>query len=141
MNILSRVRDAAAEVFGGEPVLFAYLYGSQATGRDHAGSDVDVAVFVADSVPTADRLELSLHLAGRLEEAAEVSPVAALLVLNDAPLALAGRVLHDRKLVYSIDEPARIRFESRTFRQFHDFELHAEPMRRARLDAIAQGAP
>lgn len=139
MEILARLREVAADVFDGEPVLFAYLYGSRATGRDRAGSDVDVAVYVDDTVANDDRLALSLRLAGRIEAQAGVAPVEALLVLNDAPLALAGRVLHDRQLLHTRDEPTRIRFESRTFRQFHDFELHAEPMRRARLDAIAQG--
>lgn len=139
MDIHARLRDVAPDVFDDAPVLFAYLYGSHATGRARPGSDVDVAVFVDDDLPAADRFDLSLQLPGRLEERARVGPIEALLVLNDARITLAGRVLEDRKVIYSRDEPARIRFESRTFRQYHDFEVHAAPMRRARLRAIAEG--
>ncbi len=139
MTLLSRLCAAADEVFAGGPVLFAELYGSQATGRTHAHSDVDVAVFVDPTTPADERFALSLRLAGRLEQAVGVGPFEALLILNDAPLALAGRVLRDRQVIYSRDEPARVAYESRTFRQFVDFERHAEPMRQARLRSLADG--
>lgn len=139
MTLHERLRDVAPDVFDGTPVLFAYLYGSHATGRAHAGSDVDVAAFVDETLPAAHRFDLSLDLAGSLEQRARVGPIEALLILNDARITLAGRILEDRKVLYSRDESARIRFESRTFRHYHDFELHAAPMRRARLRAVAEG--
>ena len=137
MSLLDRLRAVADEVFAGSPVLFAELYGSQATGRANTRSDVDVAVFVDSSTPADERLDLSLRLAGRLEQALGVGPVEALLVLNEAPLALAGRVLRDRQVFYSRDEPARVAYESRIFRQFIDFERHAEPLRQAHLRMLA----
>lgn len=139
MEVLQRLRGRAAEVFDGSPVLFAYLYGSQVTGRTHPRSDVDVAVYLDESTPPEQWLDLSLRLAGDLERACGVAPVEALLVLNDARIELAGRVLGERAVVYSRDEPARVRYESLTLRMFHDFELHARPLRRARLAAIARG--
>src|SRR5919106_662417 len=50
-GVFRRLREAASQAFEGEPVIFAYLFGSQATGKTHARSDVDVAVYVEDSVP------------------------------------------------------------------------------------------
>ncbi|MEX0658320.1 MAG: nucleotidyltransferase domain-containing protein [Egibacteraceae bacterium] len=139
MDVLQPLRDVAREVFADTPVLFAYLFGSQATGRTHPRSDVDVAVYLDEAVPPDQRLDLSLRLAGTLERACRVGPVEALLVLNDARIALAGRVLAERQVLFVRDEPARVRYESLTFRQFHDFEQHARPLRQQRLAAIARG--
>lgn len=139
MTVADQLRAHAAEVLDGEPVLFAYLFGSHAMGRAHPRSDVDVAVYLDESVPAARYLDLSLRLAGRLERAARVGPVEATVVLNEAPIVLAGRILRDREVIYSRDEAARVRYESTTFRRFHDFELHAAPLRRERLRAIARG--
>ena len=138
MDVVERLRDGAAGVFEGTPVAFAYLFGSHATGRPHPRSDVDVAVWV-DEVPAERFLDLSLRLAVALERACGVGPIEALVVLNEAPITLAGRILAERQVIYSRDEPARVRFESRTFRMFCDFERHADPLRRLRLAAIAQG--
>ena len=138
MDVLQQLRDVAPEAFADTPVLFAYLFGSQATGRTHQRSDVDVAVYLDESVRPDQRLDLSLRLAGTLERAGGVGPVEALVVLNDARIALAGRVLAERQVLYVRDEPARVRYESLTFRQFHDFKQHARP-RQQRLAAIARG--
>lgn len=139
MAVLRRLRAGAPQAFSGGLVRFGYLFGSHACGEAHPRSDVDIAVFLDESVPREDYLDLSLQLAGDLERACGVGPVEALLVLNDARIALAGRVLAQRQVIFSCDEPTRVRFESTTFRMFHDFEQHARPLRRARLAAIARG--
>jgi len=61
------------------------------------------------------------------------------LVLNDAPLPLVGRVIQQRRVLYSCDEPARVRFESLKLRQFFDFELTMGPLDRRFLEDIASG--
>lgn len=120
-RVAARLEAVAAAVFAGTPVDFAYLFGSQATGRTHPHSDVDVAVHLA--APAPDALELRLALAGRLAELASVGDVE-VIVLNDAPLPLAGRALRDRVVIFSRDEPARVRYESITNRTFLDFDIH-----------------
>ncbi len=125
MQILDSLRAAASEVLAGEPVVFAYLFGSRARDAADAHSDVDMAIFLEESVPSATYLDLSLRLAGDLEGAAGVGPIEALVILNEAPLPLAGRVVREGKVLYSRDEPRRVRYESRVFREFTDFELTA----------------
>lgn len=44
--------DALRSVFADHPVRFAILFGSYATEREHAGSDVDVAVEFTDLQPS-----------------------------------------------------------------------------------------
>ena len=58
--------------------------------------------------------------------------------MSDAPLRLVGRVIQQRRVLYSCDEPARVRFESLKLRQF-DFELVMGPLDRRFLEDIASG--
>ena len=119
-------------------MLFAYLFGSVATGRVHPDSDVDVAVVVEPSVPDDRYLELSLELARRLASASGVGGIE-VVVLNGAPLTLRGRAIQAGVVLFSRDEPFRVRFESKVLREFLDFRIHAEPMDREMLRAIAEG--
>lgn len=136
-EILRRLREAAPLAFQGEPVVFAYLFGSQATGKTHPRSDVDVAVYLDGSVPADRYFDLRLTLPRALEDA-HVGNIE-VLVLNEVSLPLKGRVVQDGKLLYSRDEPARVRFEARTLDDFLDFEIHARPLNEALLRAIADG--
>jgi hypothetical protein len=60
-------------------------------------------------------------------------------ILNELPLSVRGQAVRDGAVIYSRDEPARIRYESRTLRAFFDFEIHAQPLARELLRAIAEG--
>jgi uncharacterized protein len=136
-QLLDKLREATATAFGDTPVIFAYLFGSQATGRTHRWSDVDIAVCMEPEW-NGDRLETMLDLAGRLEDSARVGKVE-VLVLNGAPLRLQGRVIREGKIIYSRDEPGRVAWESRTFREFVDFEYHGRQMDLEYLRAISEG--
>ena len=92
MDSLDRLRGAAPGSLEGTPVLFAYLYGSLAEGRAGHASDVDVAVYLSPDVPSERYLDLSLQLAGTLSDASGVGGVE-VLVLNEAPLPIRGRVV------------------------------------------------
>jgi uncharacterized protein YutE (UPF0331/DUF86 family) len=56
----STLREVAARAFAGEPVVFGYLFGSEATGKTHPRSDVDVAVYLEASVPRDRYLDYRL---------------------------------------------------------------------------------
>jgi predicted nucleotidyltransferase len=139
MGVLQRLRACAAAAFAGEPVVFAYVFGSTATGRARPDSDVDVAVYLDERVPAELYLRYSLDLAGRLQAACPVGRFDAVVVLNEAPLPLAGRIRRDRQVIYARDEPFRVSYESLTARRFNDFEIHAKPRDRERLRRIAAG--
>jgi uncharacterized protein len=136
-QLLDQLREATPTAFGDTPVIFAYLFGSQATGRTHRWSDVDIAVCMEPGWDR-DRLEAMLDLARRLEDSARVGNVE-VLVLNGAPLRLQGRVIREGKVIYSRNEPGRVAWESRTFREFVDFEYHGRQMDLEHLRVIAEG--
>jgi len=94
-------------------VVFAYLFGSQATGGAGPRSDVDLAVHVEG--PSEDA-ELDLH--GIAASALHRDDVD-VLVLNRAPLTLQFEALKGR-LLFSLDEGARVEIEARIMSTYHD---------------------
>jgi uncharacterized protein len=118
------------------PVVFAYLFGSQATGAARPDSDVDVVVLSDGSEP--DHLRLASEVADRLSAASELGGIE-VVVLDDAPLRFQGRVLRQRIVLYSRDEPRRVAYESLTGRMADDVEIWAAETDREILAAIADG--
>lgn len=135
-RLMKDLRSGAAPAFEGLPVLFAYLFGSHARDDARRTSDVDIAVYIAE--PPSGGPELALELAARLAGTSGVGGIE-VVVLNDSPVALRGRAVRERVVLYSRDEPARVEFESRTLREFFDFQLHAGPLDDRLLREIVEG--
>lgn len=85
---------------------FAYLHGSRASGRHRPDSDIDIAAYFAGRPPTSFEVLLP--------------PGVDLLVLNDAPLELAGRVAVGGRLLFEDDQIARVRWEAMTRKIYFD---------------------
>lgn len=103
---------------------FAYLFGSQATGRTGPRSDVDVAVYLEGATdPMRARLDLASAAAAHLG-----TDHVDLIVLNGAPLSLVGRILQTRRVLVDRDPFLRHRYESLTARMFHDFRIREHRM-------------
>lgn len=126
-HVIARLRATAPGVLAVEPVTVACLFGSHARGEANQLSDVDVALLVPD-VPPPDRLNLLLRVGARLESAARVGELD-VVVLDGSPLTLTGRVVRDGIAIYGTDDPLRLEYESRTFREFVDFSLLGGPAR------------
>lgn len=98
---------------------FAYLFGSAASGRLTARSDVDVAIHVAGGADgQSARLDVARALSAHLG-----TDAVDLVVLNTAPLSLAGRILAGRRVVLDRAPFIRHCYESRIARLFHDFRI------------------
>lgn len=136
-DVLERLRAAAPAVLADEPVRVAYLFGSHARGEASQLSDVDVALLAPDVVPH-ERLDLRLRVIGRLSTAARI-PDLDVIVLDESPLTLTGRVVRDGIVIYTVDEPLRAEYESRTFREFVDFSVLADEIDLEMLRQIADG--
>ena len=101
---------------------FAFLHGSRAEGREQADSDVDVAAWWHEDPP--ERWELRLP------------PGVDLLVLNDAPLELAGRVAHTGRLLYETDPAERVSWQATTRKIWFDERPRFERAHQEFLESI-----
>jgi len=105
-----------------DDVVLAYVFGSVARGRAGPLSDLDVAVLLADDADIGRRhLELIAALTSSIKSS-EVDVV----ILNDAPVALAYRVLRDGRPIVNRNERVRVGHWVATVDRYLDME----PMRR-----------
>lgn len=85
---------------------FAFVHGSTARGTARAGSDVDIAAWWAADAPASFQVLLP--------------PRVDLLVLNGAPLELAGRVAVEGVLLFEDDPPERVHWLAQTRKIYFD---------------------
>jgi uncharacterized protein len=85
---------------------FAYLYGSRALGQYRRDSDVDIAAYFGGQPPNA----FDILMPSGVD----------LLVLDHAPLELAGRVAARGKLLYDDDPVIRVRWGATTRKIYFD---------------------
>ena len=100
-------------------VLFAYLFGSLAKGKLQPLSDVDIALYLAESISLPD---IKLDILGNLINILQTDEID-LVVLNTAELPLIMNVLKSKKIIVDKDPFARHIFESLTMRKFFDFSI------------------
>jgi uncharacterized protein len=103
---LEAVTAEAVTVLRQAGARFAFLHGSRATGQNRANSDVDIAAYFGGHPPNSFDVLLP--------------PGVDLLILDDAPLELAGRVAVGGRLLFEEDQVARVRWEALTRKIYFD---------------------
>lgn len=97
-----------------------YLFGSQVTGRTNPLSDLDVAVLLEEPSGAVRRdLARRLTLTADILHTCQRSDVD-VVILNEAPPALAHDVVSGGQLIYERDHQARVSFEARTIQHYLD---------------------
>jgi uncharacterized protein len=120
------------EVFAAHGVAVAYLFGSRAEGTAGPASDHDVAVLFSQPEPA---LDATARLASDLS--AVVGTDVDVVDLDRAELELRGRVAERGQLLYSADEPRRVRFEVDARLRWIEFRPVVQETTRAYLRRVA----
>ena len=115
--IVDALRDAGAK--------FAFAFGSRSEGRATEKSDVDVAAWWGVDVPDP----WTVRVPGRVD----------LLVLDTAPLELAGRVAQRGVLLFDDDPPARVEWQATTRKIYLDEEYRQRQIDRDFFAGRARG--
>lgn len=111
--------DALRRALEAEPnVAYALVFGSTARGTAHRHSDIDLAVALAPGAPR-DVSALG-SLIGRLSAAA--GRRVDLVLLDEAPPALAYRIFRDGEVVTQRDREAFVARKARAILDYLDFK-------------------
>jgi predicted nucleotidyltransferase len=99
-------------------VVFAYLFGSLASGKTNKESDIDVAVFLdcKKEYFFKERINLINHLSKNLEKKTDV------IILNRATPFLKFVVLQEGILILDKDESKRIDFDLKSTNEYFDYK-------------------
>jgi uncharacterized protein len=119
-------------------VVLAYLFGSHARGQAGPLSDIDVAVLLTPDVLAENLFDERLRIMGDLMDLLNHNEVD-VAILNQAPLALAYRVLRDGVLLYCASQDVRVHYTARIVSLYLDFKPVIERHERAILDRARQG--
>ena len=116
-DALARVETLSDVLARDSRIVFAYLFGSAARHQLNRLSDIDLAVFLDDPAQAAAAQLDILDAVGQHLRTDRID----LVILNGAPVALAGRIVLERRVLLDRRPTVRHRFESLTLRMFHDF--------------------
>jgi predicted nucleotidyltransferase len=116
-EIVAVLRDAGAR--------FGLLHGSRVSGLLRADSDVDVAAWWLSDPPPAFEVLLP--------------PEVDLVVLNDAPLELAGRIALHGRILFDDDPPARVRWTAITRKIYADEQPRLRRSHHEFAEAVRRG--
>lgn len=116
-------------------VAYALLFGSTARGSAHAGSDLDVAVGLSPGV-RLDVMALG-DLIATLEAA--TGRTVDLVLMDEAPPALAYRIFRDGEVMVERDHAALVERKVRAILEYLDFKPLEELATRGVLAAAAHG--
>jgi predicted nucleotidyltransferase len=128
--------EAIRRVLAADPrVAYALVFGSFATGHSSPFSDLDIAIGLKP------RVDLDHRAIGRLTTQLEqgTGRTVDLVVLDEAPLALAYRIFRDGRLLYEADRAARVRKQALAVLEYLDFKPFEQRCTRAVLDAATHG--
>ena len=110
--------EALVDFFSKDPnIIFAYLFGGLVKGKRNPLSDVDLALYVKD------RQDFDyLAVFGEISSILGTDEID-LIILNNAPLSLTGRILQNRKVLLDKVPFLRHHYESLILREFYDFSI------------------
>ena len=128
MNTVTDVPSLQPIFNGFGDIVAAYLFGSAATGRQHPGSDVDIAVLLTTERACCDRKSLLDRLLPPLCRAFQGD--VHLLFLNDASLVVQAQVLRNGKLIYVQDKRQLAEFRMKSISMIADFAPYVEMTRK-----------
>jgi hypothetical protein len=119
-------RDAIAGIFERYPgVLAVYLFGSQATGRARADSDIDLAIVPRD--PSVRKRKLAMLTDLAREGFSSVD----LVFLDVKDVVLRYEAVHQNRVIYQTDDFDRGSYYSKIVRMYLDFRPYLRVQREA----------
>lgn len=105
-------------LFAREDIIFAYIFGSFATGKMHFNSDIDIAIYSKNYLETLELGGIVVDLEDMLEHRIDI------VILNDRPKEhpeLAYRIVTEGELLFNKDHKTFVNFKTDTFLYYLDF--------------------
>ena len=117
-------------------VKLAYLFGSVAEGKEGKLSDVDIAVFLDESLSKKERFDLQLKLISGLTGILKTDRID-LIIMNDAPLLLKYNIIKHGKILKDSIE-TRVKVERRILSDYLDMKYYIDRHTDLAIERIAK---
>ena len=118
-NIESLIPQVTDYLKSNPHIIFTYLFGSLAKGKQQLLSDVDIAVYLKQG---ANLVECKLAILEKLIDILQTDEID-LVILNEANLPLVINILKNKKIIIDKEPFTRHIFESLAMRKYFDFSV------------------
>ena len=115
----------------------AWVFGSVATGKDRADSDIDIAVLFIEGLDKQVRFDLRLSIAAEL--AGLTGREVDVIDMQAAPLFLQHQVSRFGYLLFEKDHAYRVAYDVKSRRQFLDFSPRLEIRNQQMINKVLEG--
>ncbi|AJA48558.1 nucleotidyltransferase [Clostridium pasteurianum DSM 525 = ATCC 6013] len=134
-NIIDEVKRFIININKKYAIKFAYIFGSQATGKASKNSDVDIAVYFKNNYTNLEEAFIRGEI---IEEGKSFFKKNIDIVsLNNASLLLKYEIIHDGIVIKDDDE--RGDFESLSLREYFDFKYYSDIYDNVIIEKIKKG--
>lgn len=110
--------NSITDILNKYPIIFAYLFGSQAKDESTKLSDIDIAIFIEKKVSKSERFDIRLRLANNLSSIA--GKRVDVIVMNDIPIQLSYEVIKNGKVILCKDRDAMVNAEIEILSKYLD---------------------
>ena len=103
-----------------EAIIFAYIFGSYAKGNVREDSDIDIAIYLKDSIGTYAYLDMKMELSEALKREVD------LVILNDSTPLLKYEIYKKNILLFTHDESIENRYKVKTLFEYDDMKRYLD---------------
>lgn len=134
-NIINKAKNFIEDINKRYKIKFAYIFGSQATGKATENSDIDIAIYFEEEYPPMKEVFIRGDIIedGKAFFKKDVDIVS----LNNASLLLKYEIIHDGIVLKDDDD--RADFESLSLREYFDFKYYSDIYDNAMIERIRKG--
>lgn len=117
MDAINKCRDILKKY---DKIVFAYLFGSYTKGNIRKNSDVDVAIYLSDTMDTYEYLGIKMDLSDELKREVD------LVILNDATPLLKYEIYRNNILLFTNDKAMESKFKVKTLFEYDDMKRYLD---------------
>lgn len=103
-----------------ESIIFAYIFGSYAKGNVREDSDIDIAIYLKDSIGTYAYLDMKMELSEALKREVD------LVILNDSTPLLKYEIYKKNILLFTHDESIENRYKVKVLFEYDDMKRYLD---------------
>ncbi|NLC69336.1 MAG: nucleotidyltransferase domain-containing protein [Clostridiaceae bacterium] len=117
-----------------ENILFAYIFGSYASGRVREDSDIDIAIYLKEKIDTKEYLDIRMDLMEACGRKVD------LIILSKATPLLKFEVYRNNILLFTRDETLENNFKVKTLFEYWDTKKYLDMAYKKNIERIKQEA-
>ena len=117
MDTINKCREILIQY---EKIIFAYIFGSYAKDNIRKDSDIDIAIYLKDSIGTYEYLDMKMKLSEALKREVD------LVILNDATPLLKYEILKNNILLFTNDKSIESKYKVKTLFEYNDMKRYLD---------------